>query len=198
MTSTITFSLERLTGAKTGGAEVVARLVHREGVRHGPRRLSTNSLVSLAAETATFDAAGNATLELIRNSDLPDGWYYEIAIRGQHRSGVFSPVYVPDGDRSFDQLIGQVDAGAAPRFALITNAQLTALIDGHGIGVLTASPLSGSGRTGDAITIADGGVTRAKLAQVLRDDVGGAVAFDGIDADGAGNVNVSSNEGRLQ
>ena len=200
MTSRITADLQKLTGsAVTGGAELLARLVHSTGGKHAPVRMSTNAVVSLAAERVAFNASGTAQIDLIRTSDLPEGWSYEIILTGKgvgERSVVFTNIAVPDSDQSLDQLLGQVTPGRVPPYVLITEAQLDALVQNHGVGVLSSGGLSGSGRRGDPMIIADDGVTRPKLSQLLRDELGGSVPFDGLSSQGDGTIDVAANDGR--
>ena len=178
MTSKITADLERMTGVAATGAVFMARLVHRSGSRHAPVNLFSNKLLSLAPARVAFDKEGTATLDLVQTRYLPAGWSYDIIISGKgagDRAIVFDNVAVPNTDRRLDQVLGQLEPGRVPRFALITNEQLDALIANHGIGILTQLPLSGSGRQGDPVTIADGAIASGKLEKAVRDILEGAV-----------------------
>ena len=123
MTSRITFTAVDLAERSiTRGVKVRAWLVAPSGQRGLPPHVNNTDVVIPAAVEAPFavpegEQAGKAELDLIRSSDLPAGYSYTIVVVGARGdepvNALHTGITIPDGDRTFRQLLGQVTPGRA-------------------------------------------------------------------------------------
>ena len=194
MTSIITFKQLTHAEAGVGGTGIRAFLVHERGERVLPRNVAENALQAAVDATTQYDSAGQASMELVRASSLPAEWSYTIVFSNPEGDvAVYRNLKIPDHDARFDQVLEQVSAGAAPEYSLITQGELNDLLGSAGIRSYVESPLTGTGIQTRPLGIAD--IPREKLDRLLRETIDGSVAYDGVDTDGAGTLNVTNNEG---
>ena len=184
MTSEITFRLGDLAEqVPDGESVVVARLFNATGQQTGPINLDNGHIVSPAPLHARFDSQGVAKLNLIQTRHLPNTWRYVVDVILPRRQALrWTDVAIPDSDREWLMVAAQHDPGTVPDHVTIPQEELTALLTGIGLRISTAAPVSGTGSIDSPVTVADGAIGKAKLAQGVQDDLGGAVDASTIQA----------------
>ena len=198
---TVQFELQGIDeiASSANGQVIEARLVPDTGADHAAKVVEGRRFFSATTHSVTVGpqpgrawADGYAELQLADARTVPAGFSYEITIVGGAKPYRWTGVRVPPDEENdppaaigFSEITGIVyREGPIPDHFLLTRAQINAILadPNAALGiteVVSDGTLAGKGISGDALGVADGAITMAKLA---NDSVGvNQLADDSVD-----------------